>query len=147
MLLHPVRPGRQQYGRRTAVRRDRHRRLPAWPDMELRRQRDLLSEEETTMRRTQSIASSLGLAALLVVCACTDLLNEDPKGFTTTDTFYKSGADLNSATIAIYNALRGLQGQAQWTTLELASDQARADTREPNLGTNGPDFLIMEASD
>src|SRR5256886_6712822 len=48
--------------------------------------------------------------------------------------------------ISIYNALRGLQGQAQWTTLELASDQARADTREPNLGTSGPDFLIWDAS-
>src|SRR2546421_356200 len=98
------------------------------------------------MRHNRSIASSLGPAALLVVCACTDLLKEDPKGFTTTDTFYKTGADLNSATIAIYNALRGLQGQAQWTTLELASDQARADTREPNLGTSGPDFLIWDAN-
>src|SRR6266550_81025 len=98
------------------------------------------------MRRNRSIASSLGLAALLVVCGCTDLLQEDPKGFTTTDTFYKTGADLNSATIAIYNSLRGMQGQGQWTTLELASDQARADTREPNLGTSGPDFLIWDAS-
>ena len=66
------------------------------------------------MRRNLSIASSaLALGAALVVCACTDLLTEDPKGFTTTDTFYKTGADLNSATIAIYNALRGMQGQAQ----------------------------------
>src|SRR5437773_1099116 len=99
------------------------------------------------MRRNLSIASSaLALGAALVVCACTDLLTEDPKGFTTTDTFYKTGADLNSATIAIYNSLRGLQGQAQWTTPELASDQARADNREPNLGTSGPDFLIWDAS-
>src|SRR5256714_14883200 len=98
------------------------------------------------MRRNRLIASSLAVAALYLVCACTDLLTEDPKGFTTTDTFYKTGADLNSATIAIYNALRGMQGQGQWTTLELASDQARADTREPNLGTSGPDFLIWDAS-
>src|SRR6184192_288273 len=82
------------------------------------------------MRRNLSIASSaLALGAALVVCACTDLLTEDPKGFTTTDTFYKTGADLNSATIAIYNSLRGLQGQAQWTTPELASDQTRAEPR------------------
>src|SRR3989441_5263803 len=99
------------------------------------------------MRRTVSIGSSaLALAAALVVCACTDLLTEDPKGFTTTDTFYKTGADLNSATIAISNSLRGLQGQAQWTTPELASDQTRADNREPNLGTSGPDFLDWDAS-
>src|SRR5438094_191899 len=99
------------------------------------------------MRRNLSIASSaLALGAALVVCACTDPLTEDPKGFTTTDTFYKTGADLNSATIAIYNSLRGLQGQAQWTTPELASDQTRADNREPNLGTSGPDFLDWDAS-
>src|SRR2546426_6113823 len=77
---------------------------------------------------------------------CTDLLVEDPKGFTTTDTFFKTGADLNSATIAIYNALRGLEGQSNWTTLELASDMARADTREPNAGTYGPDRLDWDAS-
>src|SRR6267143_3067085 len=98
------------------------------------------------MRRNRSIASSLALVMALAVCACTDLLNEDPKGFTTTDTFYKTGADLNSATIAIYNSLRGLQGQSNWTTPELASDQARADNREPNLGTSGPDFLDWDAS-
>src|SRR2546429_1741281 len=98
------------------------------------------------MRHNRSIASSLGPAALLVVCACTDLLKEDPKGFTTTDTFFKTGADLNSATIAIYNALRGLEGQSNWTTLELASDMARADNREPNAGTYGPDRLDWDAS-
>src|SRR2546429_758447 len=98
------------------------------------------------MRRNRLIASSLAVAVLYVVCACTDLLTEDPKGFTTTDTFYKTGADLNSATIAIYNALRGMQGQAQWTTPELASDQARADNRESNLGTSGPDLLDWDVS-
>src|SRR5204862_5335682 len=98
------------------------------------------------MRRNRSIASSLGLAALLVVCACPDLLQEDPKGFTTTDTFYKTGADLNSATIAVYSALGGgnwdgLQGFGQWTAPELASDQARFDNREPNYNTRSPDFI------
>src|SRR5437763_16983946 len=97
------------------------------------------------MRRNRLIASSLAVAALYVVSACTDLLTEDPKGFTTTNTFYKTGADLNSATIAIYNALRGMQGQGQWTTLARASDQARADTREPNLRPSRPDPLIGEA--
>src|SRR3989442_1399999 len=71
------------------------------------------------MNRTSRIAVALwaGLAAI----GCTDLLTEDPQGFTTTDTFYKTGADLNSGTIAIYNSLRRLQGQGPWTTLELAS--------------------------
>src|SRR5213594_1028618 len=99
------------------------------------------------MRRNLSIASSaLALGAALVVCACTDLLTEDPKGFTTTDTFFKTGADLNSATIAIYNSLRGLQNQNNWTTPELASDQARADNREPNASTFGPDRLDWSAN-
>src|SRR2546428_11107737 len=96
------------------------------------------------MNRTSRIAVALcaGLAAI----GCTDLLTEDPQGFTTTDSFYKTGADLNSGTIAIYNSLRGLQGQGPWTTLELASDQARADSREPNAGTYGPDRLDYDAS-
>src|SRR2546427_13106628 len=98
------------------------------------------------MRRNRSIASSLGLAALLVVCACTDLLQEDPKGFTTTDTSYKTGADLNSATLAIYNALRGMPGQEQWTTPALASDHARADARDADLVTSGPDVLRCDPS-
>jgi hypothetical protein len=95
------------------------------------------------MNRTRSLVP-LGLL-LAAALACSDLLNEDPKAFTTTDTFFKTGADLNSATIAIYNALRGMQGQSQWTVPELASDQARADNREPNAGTYGPDRLDWSA--
>ena len=96
--------------------------------------------------RDQRFVAPLVLAVGLSVIACTDLLNEDPKGFATTDTFFKTGADLNSATLAIYNALRGLQGQSNWTTPELASDQARADNREPNSGTYGPDRLNWTAA-
>src|SRR6266496_3348569 len=95
------------------------------------------------MRRHHLIASLVLSVALI---GCTDLLNEDPKGFTTTDTFYKTGADLNSATVAIYNALRGIQGQANWTTPELASDQSRADNREPNFNTKSPDFIAWDAA-
>src|SRR5947207_10604496 len=89
-----------------------------------------------------AVAFWMGVAAL----GCSDLLTEDPQGFTTTDTFFQTGADLNSGTIAIYNSLRGLQGQGPWTTLELASDQTRADNREPNAGTYGPDRLDYDAS-
>jgi starch-binding outer membrane protein, SusD/RagB family len=97
------------------------------------------------MKRNQSIAL-LGLLLATGVAACSDLLKEDPEGFTTTDTFFKTGADLNSATLAIYNSLRGLQGTNNWTTPELASDQARADIREPNAGTYGPDRLDWSAT-
>ncbi len=95
------------------------------------------------------LKASVAVVVLAVgpsVIACSDLLVEDPKGFTTTETFFKTGADLNSGTLAIYSALRGLQGQSNWTTPELASDQARADNREPNSGTYGPDRLNWTAA-
>jgi hypothetical protein len=97
------------------------------------------------MRRNLSVTLPVPLI-VLALAACNELLVEDPKGFTTTDTFFKTGADLNSATIAIYNALRGIQGQSNWTTPELASDQTRADAREPNAGTYGADRLIWDAA-
>src|SRR5215208_6614916 len=74
------------------------------------------------MRHARLLIVPVAVLVGLTVTGCNDLLVEDPKGFTTTDTFFKTGADLNSATIAIYNSLRGLQGQAPWTTPELASD-------------------------
>src|SRR5947208_7738658 len=135
--LFGVRSGRQQRGWGRTLRPDRHRCLPDAAGRELRPDHHFLSREDTAMR-DQRFVAPLVLAVGLSVIACTDLLNEDPKGFATTDTFFKTGADLNSATLAIYNALRGLQGQSNWTTPELASDQARADNREPNSGTYGP---------
>ena len=91
------------------------------------------------------LLAPLALSGSLTATACTDLLVEEPEAFTTTDTFYKTGADLNSATIAIYNALRGLQGFGNWPNLELASDQARADSREPNATTRSGDHLNWDA--
>src|SRR5919106_3374557 len=90
-------------------------------------------------------SARLALCVGIAVAGCTDLLNEDPKGFTTTDTFFKTGADLNSATISIYNSLRGLQG-FNYITPQLASDEARADNREPNFGTKSADFLAWDAA-
>jgi hypothetical protein len=91
------------------------------------------------------IFAPLALSVGLTATACTDLLVEEPEGFTTTESFYKTGQDLNSATIAIYSALRGLQGFGNWPNLELASDQARADSREPNATTRSGDHLNWDA--
>lgn len=99
------------------------------------------------MRQQPWLKALVGAVALAAV-ACSDLLVEDPRAFTTTDTFFKTGADLNSATIAIYASYRtgfagfgGLHGFGNWTAPELASDQARADNREPNFNTRSPDYL------
>ena len=88
------------------------------------------------------------MSVVLTAAACDSLLVEEPQGFTTTDTFYRTGADLNSATIAIYAAYRpgfgafgGLHGFGNWTAPELASDQARHDNREPNYNTRSPDYI------
>lgn len=101
----------------------------------------------TAYMKQQLAKRRLAVAALALGAAvgCNDLLVEEPRGFTTTDTFYQTGADLNSATIATYSALRDLQGFGNWPNLELASDQARAENREPNAGTRGPDYLDWDA--
>ena len=88
----------------------------------------------------------ISLGVVIMLGACRDLLTEAPQSLTTPDAFYKTGADLNSATIAIYNSLRGLQGIGNWPAIELASDQARADVREPNATTRSPDYLDWDAS-
>jgi hypothetical protein len=89
------------------------------------------------------------VAAVLLAAACKDFLTEEPRAFTTTDTFFRTGADLNSATIAIYQSYRqgvlagfvGLHGNGPWTSLELASDQIRSENREPNFNTKSSDYL------
>jgi starch-binding outer membrane protein, SusD/RagB family len=95
--------------------------------------------------KPNALIGSLALAVGLTT-GCTDLLVEDPQGFATTDAFYKTGADLNSAAISTYSALRGLQGQGNWTAQELASDVARHENREPNFNTRSPDYLAWDAS-
>lgn len=97
------------------------------------------------MRRFHRIAP-LVAAMLVTAPGCTDLLIEDPKSFTTTDTFYRTAGDINAAVIATYSAIRGIQGFGNWPNLELASDQARADNREPNAGTRSGDHLDWDAS-
>ncbi len=97
-------------------------------------------------RKLAAACAALALgAACLSAAGCNDLLTEEPKGFTTTDTFYRTAADVNSATVAAYSAVRGLQGFFTWHIMELASDQARSENRESSTGTRGPDWLDWDA--
>lgn len=99
---------------------------------------------ERTRRRLAAACTALALACL-TAAGCNDLLVERPTGVTPPDAYYRTGADLNNATVAVYSALRGLEDRGAWALLELASDQARADNREPNADTRAPDYLDWDA--
>src|SRR5687768_164149 len=42
----------------------------------------------------------------VILAGCKDLLFEDPESFLTTESFYTTAAELETATLAIYHALR-----------------------------------------
>jgi len=116
--------------------------------MSVRRSATELRARRATAGLRFSAAAAVAAVALyaLSVTGCADKLVEEPKGFTTIETFYQTGADLNSATIAIYSAMRGLQDEETWAAAELASDAGRADNREPNASTYAPDRLAWDAT-
>jgi hypothetical protein len=91
----------------------------------------------------------IALGALtLAVAACGDLLTETPKSFPNTDAFYKTPADVRSATLAAYQPLGtdDLWRWWLWLTLDLASDQVRMHPDEPNYQTYHPEFLRWDAT-
>lgn len=86
------------------------------------------------------------LALTLMLPACDGILSEEPEAFLTTENFYRTASELDIATQAIYSSLRDVyNGRGIWA-LELASDQGKGDPGEPNLNTNGADFLLYDAS-
>ena len=93
--------------------------------------------------------SKLWIAPLaLALAACGDMLTETPKSFPTTDNFYKTPADIRSATLAAYQPLNtgDLYNWWLWLTTDLASDQVRMNPDEPNFGTYHPEFLLWDAT-
>jgi starch-binding outer membrane protein, SusD/RagB family len=86
-------------------------------------------------------------ALSLAVAAC-DLLTETPRSFTTEDRFYKTPADVRSATFAAYQPLGtdDLYRWWLWLTLDLASDQVRMHPDEPNYQTYHPEFMRWDAT-
>ena len=86
--------------------------------------------------------------ALLGIAGCSDMLTETPRSFPTTDNFYKTPADIRSATLAAYQPLNSgdLYNWWLWLTTDLASDQVRMNPDEPNYGTYHPEFLLWDAT-
>jgi starch-binding outer membrane protein, SusD/RagB family len=86
--------------------------------------------------------------ALSLALGCDNPLTEQPKSFLTTDNFYGTQADLDNATLAIYQSLRSYfsGGTGPWWASELPSDIGKGDPGEPNLATNGSAFLLYDAA-
>lgn len=83
------------------------------------------------------------LALSVALAGCDDMLTETPSTFLTTETFYKTPADVEMATFAAYRPLGegNLYNWWMWITLDLASDQVRAHPDEPNFAAYHPEFL------
>ena len=90
----------------------------------------------------------IALVGGLATAACGDILNESPKSFTTQDNFYKTPADVRSATLAAYQPLGSddLWRWWLWLTVDMASDQVRMHPDEPNYQTYHPEFLRWDAT-
>lgn len=83
------------------------------------------------------------LALTLATTACEDLLVEDPESFITSETFYKTPAELDAAAVAMYSLFHDwnmFKVQYHWT-FELAADQGRFHPDEPNVETQAPEYL------
>ena len=92
-------------------------------------------------------AASIGLALCLVLPACDNPLEEEPKSFLTTSTFYTTANDLDLATQAIYQSLRVFTGNGNGVLAEeLAGDHGRHDPGETGTGPRLADFVVWDAS-
>jgi starch-binding outer membrane protein, SusD/RagB family len=94
------------------------------------------------MKRLLGVAP---LALALSLAGCDDLLTETPKQFLTTDSYYRTPADVESATLAAYQPIT--RGDVwEWNLVlltELASDHVRIHPDEPNFGTYAPGLLAF----
>ncbi|HET7458409.1 MAG TPA: RagB/SusD family nutrient uptake outer membrane protein [Gemmatimonadaceae bacterium] len=92
--------------------------------------------------RNLAIAFALTLAAG-GVAACSDELVENPKSFITTDNYFKTPADVESAALGMYGLFYdwNMYKVQQWWTFELAADQGKFHPDEPNEETRSPEYL------
>lgn len=83
------------------------------------------------------------LALTVTTAGCDDMLTESPDAFITSDTYYKTPADLEAAAVAMYSLFHDwnmFKVQYHWT-FELAADEGRFHPDEPNVETQAPEFL------
>jgi hypothetical protein len=101
------------------------------------------------MTHQQRWIARIGTIALsLAAVACGDMLTEKPRQFPTQENFYKTPADVRSATLAAYQPLGtdDLYRWWLWLTMDLGSDQVRMHPDEPNYGTYHPEFIRWDAT-
>lgn len=82
--------------------------------------------------------------AALALGGCNDLLTETPPSTITSENYYQTPEQIETATVAMYAALAGewdfFKIQQHWT-FELPSDQGRFHPDEPNVETQAPEYL------
>jgi hypothetical protein len=88
------------------------------------------------------------IALSLAATGCDTSLTETPRAFPTTDSYYRTPADVRSATLAAYQPLLSdnVWRWWLWLTMDLASDQVRMHPDEPNYGTYHPEFLMWDGT-
>jgi starch-binding outer membrane protein, SusD/RagB family len=89
------------------------------------------------------------LALSVALAGCEDMLTETPKNFLTTDSYYGTPGDIESATLAAYQPIT--RGDVwEWNLVlltELASDHVRVHPDEPNFGTYLPGLLAWTGTE
>ena len=88
------------------------------------------------------------LALVVATTGCEDTLTEVPESFITSDTYYQTVEELESAAVAMYSLFQDwnmFKVQYHWT-YELAADQGRFHPDEPNVETQAPEYLNWTAT-
>jgi hypothetical protein len=94
---------------------------------------------------TRTLRAAPLALALVAAAACAEKLTEDPKNFVTADNYYKTPADITTATLASYQTLFQDAWNRWMPTLgDLASDQTRIQPDEPNFQTYAPGLLLWD---
>lgn len=89
------------------------------------------------------------LVLALGLGGCDDLLTETPKSFLTTDSYYRTPADIESATLSAYQPITRGDVWEWWLVIdmELGSDAVRIHPDEPNFGTYHPGLFLWTPTD
>src|SRR5215217_7576987 len=85
------------------------------------------------------------LALALTLGACDDMLTEEPKAFLTTESYYKTPAELDAAVQSAYSVMRAIWGATWnqwWGPIGNMSDQEQNDPTEVTVAINNVDYLL-----